>query len=290
MTLSFLQRLHMFSSCLGPNNTRLVIFFPSWCNGNSLWHYILLHVGDAACLPWAIHKDNIRTDIMVWNFYPSVITSKSMTCRFSTSVINRPLLYSSWANWATVSVWGSLSLMPYRISFMDTKHFDTSSDAWRRGKKSLIQIHVRERKWSWQWGVKKWQGQAVPCSDFTEGCYSWACGHQGKTHTHTCILTPLPCLSSYPVWPRQPDFPSKTWQCQQDSCEIYQTAAWWTHAWLGTWETQHTHELHQGAICDKLDALRAVQWYSCEQDVPSLHTHTHTHSTTTTTFTTTNNK
>lgn len=65
----------------------------------------------------------------LWYFL--LLTSKSMTCRFSTSAISRPLLYSSWANWATVSVWGSLSLLPYRISFMDTKHLDTSSEACR---------------------------------------------------------------------------------------------------------------------------------------------------------------
>ncbi|KAF3857188.1 hypothetical protein F7725_009047, partial [Dissostichus mawsoni] len=39
---------------------------------------------------------------------------------FFTSDSSSPLLYSSWASWATVSV----------ISFMDTRHFDTSSDAW----------------------------------------------------------------------------------------------------------------------------------------------------------------
>lgn len=64
-----------------------------------------------------------------------ILTSKSINCRCSTSVISSPLVYSSWASWATVSVWGSLSLLPYRISFMETKHLDTSSDAFAKRQK-----------------------------------------------------------------------------------------------------------------------------------------------------------
>jgi len=86
-------------------------------------------------------------------FYTSLaflLTSKSMTCRFSTSAISRPLLYSSWASWATVSVCGSLSLLPYKISFMDTKHFDTSSDAWRTEKKSCNDLRRQVGKWAFR--------------------------------------------------------------------------------------------------------------------------------------------
>lgn len=82
-----------------------------------------------------------RIQFMVWRmmFYNYFLTSKSMSCKSATRVLRRPLLYSSWASCATASVCGSFSFVPYKISFMATRFFETSSVAWKirggRGRK-----------------------------------------------------------------------------------------------------------------------------------------------------------
>lgn len=68
-----------------------------------------------------------------WKLRSGFLTSKSMSCKSATRVLRSPLLYSSWASWATASVWGSFSFVPYRISFMATKFLETSSVAWFLG-------------------------------------------------------------------------------------------------------------------------------------------------------------
>ena len=56
-----------------------------------------------------------------------LLTSKSILCRFAMRVMRRLVLYSSCANWATASVWGSLSPVPHSTSFREDRFFETSS-------------------------------------------------------------------------------------------------------------------------------------------------------------------
>lgn len=77
----------------------------------------------------ALVTDSTKTKELkkVYECWP---TSKSISCRLAMSVTRRPLLYSSCASWATISVGGSLSVVPHRISFIACRDFDTSSDAF----------------------------------------------------------------------------------------------------------------------------------------------------------------